>query len=88
MVTYSNIDEVLLPWAEAHRLTVFTVMRDDPIRLLAVNDPHCDLSVDPDARDGFVRVRAAKGGNRLDESVSLNDLRSALDRALDFLSGT
>ena len=46
-MTYEQIDEVLEPWARDRNLTVKTVMRDEPIRLLGIKDARGDLSIDP-----------------------------------------
>lgn len=85
-MTYDDIDKVLLPWASRKQLKVFTIMRDDPIRLLTIRDKRGDLSVDPSDDPELIMVRATKGHERFDRIVPLSDLSTTLDDAYVFLN--
>lgn len=41
-ITYSDIDVVLLPWAKAHHLTVYTECKDEPVRTVLFVDSRGD----------------------------------------------
>ena len=50
-VTYSDIDEILKPWASERNLHIYTECKDEEVRVISVLDEHRDeyhLFVHPD----------------------------------------
>ncbi|MDA8412196.1 MAG: hypothetical protein M0023_00210 [Desulfobacteraceae bacterium] len=41
-ITYKDIDLILLPWAETHKLYVMTRYKDEEVRSMTVVDSCCD----------------------------------------------
>jgi hypothetical protein len=63
-ITYKDIDQILLPWAERHKLHIFTEYKDEEIRSLIVVDQWGDqygIYAIPDGENGNKTV--AVGAN-------------------------
>src|ERR1051325_10312171 len=93
MNDYSAIDPILLPWAEARGLHVYTGHRQNVVRSVTIyvwigsrHESTGHIWLDPPNELGLVGVHAAHRGSRIDEAVPLSGLRAALDSVSDRLA--
>lgn len=93
MSDYSTIDPILMPWAEARGLHVYTGHRQNVVRSVTIyvwigtrHDSTGHIWLDPPNELGLVGLHAAHRGYRFDEAVPLGDLTAALDAACDRLA--
>jgi len=90
---YAEIDAILIPWAEARGLHVYTGHRQNVVRSLTVyvwmgarHESTGHIWIDPLNEMGLVGIHAAARGLRFDEAVTLDALESALDAACEKLA--
>jgi hypothetical protein len=88
MNNFSGIDAVLMPWAAARGLHVYTGHKQNLVRSVTVyvwqGPRHESLGhiwLDPPNELGLVGLHAALGAFRLDEAVQPPQLATALDAA-------
>ena len=88
MGDFRNIDPVLMPWAEARGLHVYTGHRQNAVRSLTVyvwlgarHESLGHIWLDAPNELGLVGVHAAQDAFRLDEAVAPGQLAAALDAA-------
>ena len=93
MFDFHEIDPVLMPWAEARSLHVYTGHRQNVVRSVTIyvwagtrHDSTGHIWLDPPNELGLIGLHAAHGNFRMDEAVAAKDLRQALDRAADALA--
>ena len=93
MSDFRGVDSVLLPWAEARGLHVYTGHRQNEVRSVTlyvwIGARHESLGhiwLDPPGELELVGLHAAQGTFRLDEAVGLDGLNLALDAAWDKLA--
>ena len=88
MNDFTRIDPVLMPWAEARGLHVYTGHKQNVVRSVTLyiwigsrHDSIGHVWVDPENELGLVGVHAALGSFRSDEAVPIGSLATALDEA-------
>jgi hypothetical protein len=93
MAGYTEIDPILMKWAEARGLHVYTGHRQNVVRSVTVyvwigprHDSTGHIWIDPISDMGLVGVHAAVGAFRIDEAVPLSGLAAALDADTDRLA--
>ena len=93
MSDYSQIDAILMPWAQARGLHVYTGHRQNVVRSVTVyvwigtrHDSTGHIWLDPPNDLGLVGLHAAQGSFRLDETVPVCELAAVLDAACDRLA--
>jgi hypothetical protein len=93
MSGYAEIDSILMPWAEARGLHVYTGHRQNVVRSLTIyvwmgprHESTGHVWIDPPNDLGLVGIHAAAGAFRFDEAVTLGDLAFALDAACEKLA--
>jgi hypothetical protein len=92
MINYSEIDAILMPWAQSHGLHVYIGHRQNIVRSVTIyvwlgtrHESTGHIWIDPLNEMGLVGVHAAAGNFRWEEAVPLADLAPALDRASEKL---
>jgi hypothetical protein len=90
---FNDIDTILMPWAEALGLHVYTGHRQNIVRSVTIyawqgvrHESLGHVWLDPPNALGLVGLHAAHGGFRLDEAVPLDQLKPALDAACNRLA--
>ena len=93
MSDYSEIDPILMPWAEKRGLHVYVGHKQNVVRSVTVyvwlgsrHDSTGHIWLDAPNELGLVGLHAAHENFRLDEAVPVAELRLALDRAADELA--
>ncbi|HEX3483462.1 MAG TPA: hypothetical protein VHT51_00285 [Micropepsaceae bacterium] len=88
MSDFSQIDAILMPWAEKRGLHVYTGHRQNVVRSVTIyvwigtrHDSTGHIWLDRPNELGLVGLHAAHRGFRLDEAVPLSGLETALDAA-------
>ena len=88
MNDYSAIDPILMPWASARGLHVYTGHRQNVVRSVTVyvwigsrHESTGHLWIDTPNELGLVGLHAAHRGFRIDEAVPLPGLAEALEAA-------
>jgi len=86
MNDYSAIDPILLPWADARGLHVYTGHRQNVVRSVTIyvwigarHDSTGHIWLDPPNELGLVGLHAAHRDFHIDEAVPLSGLAVALD---------
>jgi hypothetical protein len=94
MGDFSAIDSVLMPWAEARGLHVYTGHKQNVVRSVTLyvwvgarHDSIGHVWLDPLNELGLVGLHASVGAYREDEAVPVEQLASALDAAWERLAG-
>jgi hypothetical protein len=89
---YNAIDPILLGWAEARGLHVYTGHKQNDVRSMTVylwigarHESTGHIWLDPPNELGLVGVHAAQGAFRFDDAVKLEKLSSALENLFDRL---
>ncbi len=92
MSDYSSIDPILMPWANAHGLHVYTGHKQNVVRSVTLyvwigtrHESTGHIWIDPPGEMGLVGLHAAHRGFNFDEAVPLAGLEAALDAAVDRL---
>jgi hypothetical protein len=90
---FNDIDTILMPWAEALGLHVYTGHRQNIVRSVTIyawqGARHESLGhvwLDPPNELGLVGLHAAHGSFRFDDAVPLLQLGSALDAVCERLA--
>jgi hypothetical protein len=93
MNDYGAIDPILMPWAAARGLHVYTGHKQNVVRSVTVyvwigsrHDSTGHIWLDPPNELGLVGLHAAHRSFRFDEAVPLAGLVSALDAACERLA--
>jgi hypothetical protein len=93
MSDYSAIDPILMPWADARGLHVYTGHRQNVVRSVTVyvwlgarHESTGHLWLDPPNELGLTGVHAAAGSFRFDEAAPLAGLARVLDTACERLA--
>jgi hypothetical protein len=93
MSGYAEIDSILIPWAEARGLHVYTGHRQNVVRSLTIyvwmgarHESTGHIWIDPPNEMGLVGIHAAARGFHFDDAVMLGALTSALDAACEKLA--
>jgi hypothetical protein len=88
MSDYAKIDSVLMPWAQARGLHVYTGHSRNVVRSLTIyvwagarHESTGHIWIDPPNELGLVGVHAAHAGYRFDDAVTPAQLAAALDAA-------
>jgi hypothetical protein len=90
---YNAIDPILLDWAEARGLHVYTGHKQNDVRSMTIylwigarHESTGHIWLDPLNELGLVGVHAASGSFRFDDAVQPDKLSSALDGLYDRLA--
>jgi hypothetical protein len=93
MSDYSEIDAILMPWADARGLHVYIGHRQNVVRSVTIyvwagprHESTGHIWLDPPNELGLVGLHAGNRGFRLDEAVPLPNLEAALDTACERLA--
>ena len=93
MKEFAAVDPVLMPWAEARGLHVYTGHKQNVVRSLTVyvwqgarHDSLGHIWLDAPNELGLVGLHAAHGAFRFDEAVAPAQLAKALDAAYQRLA--
>lgn len=93
MGDFSVIDAILIPWARAHGLHVYTGHKQNVVRSMTLyvwmgerHDSIGHIWLDPPNELGLIGVHAALDHYREDEAVPLEELEPALNAAWDRLA--
>ncbi len=93
MNDYSEIDSILLPWAEKRGLHVYTGHKQNVVRSVTIyvwigsrHESTGHIWLDPPNELGLVGLHAAHRGFTFDEAVPVSGLERALDEACERLA--
>ena len=95
MGSYKVIDPILLGWAEARGLHVYTGHKQNDVRSMTIylwigarHESTGHIWLDPENELGLVGVHAGQGAFRFDDAVKPEKLSAALDNLFDRLFET
>jgi hypothetical protein len=93
MNDFATVDSVLLPWAQARGLHVYTGHKQNVVRSVTIyvwmgarHESTGHIWLDPPNEMGLVGLHAGHRGFRFDEAVPLAGLETALNAACERLA--